>query len=220
MGRSMKREQTKFGRALVVLLATMLMSARGGAEEPKPSAPSPAPDSKADSKVETKADSKAEGPALDALERELTEVMDALVTARARADVLAARLFKTQLVVDVVRKVDALKLEQLSLRLDDVPVHESDGSSLGPDRLQLFKGHVAPGMHALTVEVRERARAGAAFGYVRRERYQIEIKRDKRTRVEIVLRDDSDIAEQAAEGDDGEYEVETAVRVSHERVRE
>jgi len=208
------------GRALLVLLACTLASARGTADEPKPAESAPRPPGATPTASASTAPARDEAPSLDALERELAEVMDELVTARARADVLAARLFRTQLVVEVVRRVDALKLEQLSLRLDDVPVHESDGSTLGLDRVQLFGGCVAPGMHALTIEVRERAKAGAAFGYVRRERYEIEIKRDRRTRVEIVLRDDSDIAEQAAEGDDGAYEVETAVRVSHERARD
>jgi len=161
-----------------------------------------------------------EGEALAKLERELAEVMDGLVSARARAEVLARGLFRTQLVVEVVRRADALRLGKLTLRLDGVPIHESAGEALARGEAELFRGHVAPGMHELTIEISERAKDGPAFGYTRSERYRIDVKKERRTRVELVLRDDSDMAEQAAEGDDGAYDVRTELRVHRERARE
>jgi len=134
--------------------------------------------------------------------------MDELVSARARASVMARALFHTALSVELIRRADDLQISRLTLRLDGAPVHDGDGSALTRDRAQLFEGHVAPGFHELTVEVVERDRLHAAFGYQRNERYRIEVKQGKRTQVEIVLRDDSDMAEQVSEGDDGAYEVD------------
>jgi hypothetical protein len=155
---------------------------------------------------------------LSAVERELALVMDELVQARARAAVIARGLFQTELSVELVRRADAQRLSHLSLALDGVPVHDSDGSALlSSDRAALFRGYVAPGMHELTVELAETAKESARYGYTRTERYRIDVKKDKRTRVELVLRDDSDMAEQAAEGDEGAYQLASTVRVSYER---
>lgn len=156
--------------------------------------------------------------ALDALEQELAAVMDELVSARARAGVLAQSLFESELRVQVVRRAKALSVERVQVRLDGVPVHDSDGSALAHGKLvTLFTGAVAPGMHELGFEQIERAKDGASFGYSRSERYRIEVERAGRTSVELSIRDDSDMAEQAAEGDDGEYEVTTELRVEHQR---
>ncbi len=157
---------------------------------------------------------------LGALEGELAQVMDELVAARARAGVLARALFRTELEVEVIRRADAQRLARIGLRLDGAPVHESDGHALAADRAQLFAGYLAPGMHELAIEVVEAASASAAFGYTRSERFQIEVKKGQRTRVELVLRDDSDMAEEAAEGDEGEYHVETELRVRYGRVHD
>ncbi|MEY4511359.1 MAG: hypothetical protein RLZZ450_3481 [Pseudomonadota bacterium] len=151
---------------------------------------------------------------LDRLEQELAAVMDELVEARARAGVIARGLFQTELGVDVVRRADDQRLSHLRLTLDGVPVHDSDGSALGHDRATLFTGYVAPGFHELGIELVENAKEGASFGYTRSERYRIEVKKGRSTRVELVLRDDSDMAEEAAEGDHGEYQLQTSVRVS------
>jgi hypothetical protein len=156
-------------------------------------------------------------PAVDA---ELAQSMDELVQARARAGVLARALFRSQLAVDVVRRADAQRLSHVTLRLDGSPVHDSDGSGLARDRATLFTGYVAPGMHELSVELSEAAKENASFGYTRRETFRIELKKDRRTSVELVLRDDSDMAEEAADGDDGSYDLHTTLRVRTEKVRD
>lgn len=157
---------------------------------------------------------------LRALEDELAAVMDELITARARAGVLAGALFRSALEVEVVRRADAARIEQLILRIDGAPVHAGDGGALARDRATLFAGHVAPGMHELTLELSERAKDDAEFGYVRSERFRIEVKPRQRTRVELIVRDDSDMAEQAKDGDDGTYEVSTELRVRYGKVRD
>jgi hypothetical protein len=161
----------------------------------------------------------AEDPAKD-LDGQLAQSMDELVQARARAGVLAKALFRSQLAVEVVRRADAQRLSHVTLRLDGTPVHDSDGSALARDRATLFTGYVAPGMHELSVELSEAAKENASFGYTRRETFRIELKKDRRTAVELVLRDDSDMAEEAADGDDGSYDLHTTLRVRSEKAKD
>ncbi|MDB4990093.1 MAG: Outer rane autotransporter barrel [Myxococcaceae bacterium] len=151
------------------------------------------------------------------IERELAVVMDELVAARVRAGVLARSLFHTELTVDVSRRAGDQTMRRMVLRLDGVPVHDSDGSTLARSNTQLFTGYVTPGRHELAIELTEAGKDDATYGYTRSERYRIDVKKDRRTRVELVLKDDSDMAEEAAEGDEGEYQVETIVRVTSER---
>jgi hypothetical protein len=155
---------------------------------------------------------------VEQLERELASIMDELIQARTRASVLVKTLFRTPIAVRVVRRADDQRLAQITLKLDGVPVHSSDGAALSSGEAQLFAGFAAPGSHELTIEVTEEARERAAYRYTRSERFTIEVAKDTRTEVELVLRDDSDMAEQLPEGDEGEYDVRTILRVSSEKV--
>lgn len=198
-------------RRSTLLTALLLVPTLVRAEEPPKPAPAPEPEAPMSAPP-------GEDGALRKIEEELARVMDELVSARARAAVLSQALFRTKLEVEVVRRADDTQLARIVLKLDGTPIHDSDGSALARDRAELFEGYVAPGMHELTIELTEQARENSAFGYVRSERYRIDIKPKLRTKVELIVRDDSDMAEEASEGDDGSYDVHTELRVSRHKV--
>jgi hypothetical protein len=214
-------KRTRALLASLSLACALPLALRSRADEPRPGAvaePTPA-SVPAQGTTADDAAPKTKAPVdhsveLDQLEQELASVMDELVQARARAGVIARGLFQTELSVDVVRRADEQRLAHLTLTLDGVPVHDSDGAALARDSATLFSGYVAPGFHELGIELVENAKTSATFGYTRNERYRIELKKGQSTRVELVLHDDSDMAEEAAEGDHGEYQLETTVRVS------
>jgi hypothetical protein len=161
-------------------------------------------------------------PALDLsrLRAELSAVMDELIQARTRVSVLEKSLFKTSLDVTVVRRADDQRLSHLVLRLDAVPVHESDGATLSGGEAKLFDGFAAPGAHELEIEVSEASKENDTYRYTRKERFRFEVRKGTRTHVEIVLRDRSDMAEELPAGDDGEYDVRTLIRIEPEEVEE
>lgn len=160
------------------------------------------------------------GPDLSVVRGDLASVMDELIAARARVSVLSKALFNTPLSVRVVRRADDQRLEHITLRLDGVPVHDSDGAALARGEAELFQGYAAPGVHEVAVEVTEVSKTNADYRYVRSERFQIEIKKGMRTRIELVLRDKSDMAEELREDDEGEYDVRTLMRVEAESVKD
>ena len=153
------------------------------------------------------------GDDLAQLRAELSRVLDELIQARTRATVLAKNLFRTRIDITLLRRADDQDLGKLRLLLDGVPVHDSDGASVGDDEVKLFDGFVAPGVHEIGIEVAERAKENAAYRYVRKERFRIEVRKDTRAKVDIILRDRSDMAEELPDGDDGSYDVRTEVRV-------
>lgn len=162
----------------------------------------------------------AQGPDLSGIRSELAKVMDELMAARVRASILVKALFNTPISVRVVRRADDQRLEHITLRLDGVPVHDSDGATLARGEADLFEGFAAPGVHEVAIEVTEVSKAKAEYRYVRSERFRIEIKKGMRTRIELVLRDKSDMAEELPEDDEGEYDVGTVMRVEAESVKD
>jgi hypothetical protein len=180
------------------------------AEAPAPSPASPAP-------AEAQKNP-SQGPDVTHLEAELASVLDELIQARTRAAVLVKSLFRTPVEVWVVRRADEQRLSHIALRLDGVPVHDSDGAALANGEAQLFSGFAAPGVHELAVEITEESKERAAYRYTRIERFRLEVTKDTRTRIELVLRDDSDMAEELPEGDEGEYDVRTILRARAEKV--
>jgi hypothetical protein len=169
--------------------------------EPAPAAPKPTPDGRA------------------ALEAELSQILDELVEARARAAFLGKRLFDTTLRVMVERDGDAQSITHLRISLDGAAVHDSSGEALARGEARLFDGPVAEGMHELTVEISEHAKSDPAFENVRVERFRLKVRRKHFTLVELTLRDRSDLAEESAEGDDGDVDVRTRMRVSSHEVK-
>ncbi|MDB4972058.1 MAG: Outer rane autotransporter barrel [Myxococcaceae bacterium] len=214
------RKTTRVGFAglpLALILALGSVAAEDRAEPPA-AAPRPAAVELQVAADELDVGTPAQSGELAQIERELAAVMDELVSARARAGVLARSLFHTELRVEVGRRARAQNLLHVVLRLDGVPVHESEGAALSSGHAQLFSGYVTPGRHELAIELTEAGKDDASYGYTRSERYRVEVKKDRRTRVQLLLRDDSDMAEEAAEGDEGEYQIDTTVRVTSERV--
>jgi hypothetical protein len=159
-------------------------------------------------------------PDVSALSGELSEVLDELIQARTRASVLAKSLFRTRIDINVLRRADDQQLVHVKLALDGVPVHESDGAALSNGEAHLFSGYVAPGVHEVSVEISEQAKENGTYRYTRAERFRIETKKDTSTQVDVLLRDDSDMAEELPEGDDGTYEVSTRVRVTPIKVKD
>ncbi len=190
--------------------------ASGGAA----SSASPADPSERPVLPESRATAPANGPDLSVVRSDLASVMDELIAARTRVSVLTKALFNTPLSIRVVRRADDQRLEHITLRLDGVPVHDSDGAVLARDEAELFQGFAAPGVHEVAVEITEVAKANADYRYVRSERFQIEIKKGMRTRIEFVLRDKSDMAEELREDDEGEYDVRTLMRVEAKPVKD
>ena len=154
------------------------------------------------------------GPDLAPLRAEFTSIMDELVNVRSRMAVLGRQLFRTKVRVLVQNRAgDDNTLARLVVALDGAPVHRGDGSSLGEDAKQVFEGFAAPGPHVLSVEVEQRQRANDDYRYTVRDSFRIQVQRDRRTDVTIILDDDSDMGEDFEDDGEAEYDVSTRVRV-------
>ena len=64
----------------------------------------------------------------------------------------------------------------------------------------------------LTAELEVSSRNDAAYGYSLRESYKFQALRDKRNELSLSLRDDSDVASEFPDEQDGEYDVRMRLR--------
>jgi hypothetical protein len=149
------------------------------------------------------------------LQTELSGLMDELVQARTRAALLGKTLFKTvtRVYLQNLAGDDAI-LSKVVLKLDGAPIFRGDSAALrGDESRQVFEGFIAPGPHVLTAEIEVSSRDDAAYGYNLRESYKFQALRDKRNELSLVLRDDSDVASEFPDEQDGEYDVRMRLRV-------
>ncbi len=200
--------------SLVLLFAASALAQDPPAPPAEPAAAQPA------QAAPEQAPAVEKGVDVSALTAELSIVLDELTQARARASVLVKALFRTQVEVWVARRADDQRMTRIQLKLDGIPVHDSDGSAVAREEARLFAGHAAPGVHELTVLVSEESKHNSTYTYTREERYRFEIKKDTNTRIELLLRDDSDMAEELPEDDEGEYQVQTRVRIERTKLGE
>lgn len=147
------------------------------------------------------------------LQKELSEVMDSLVQARARAAVLGKALWKTTVAIKVDNRAEDQVAVRVALWLDGAPVWNGDGSALSDPERKLFSGFIAPGQHVLTYEVEQRARADEKYRYTQRSSLRFSALKERRTELRLVLDDDSDIAEDFADDEEGEYDVRARLQV-------
>lgn len=215
----MKRTFPMLLSALAVCLSGQTARAGDAEATPPPPAEAEAPsEPEAAPPSEPAQQAPAQDGKLDQLEAEFHRIMDELVQARTRTAVLSKTLFRTPIEVRVVRRADDQRLSHLTLRLDGVAVHDSEGAALARGEATLFSGFAAPGAHELAIEIREQAKDNASYEYTRSERFRFEVKKDTRTEIEVVLRDDSNMARKLPAGKAGEYDVQTVVRVRAKKV--
>jgi len=149
-----------------------------------------------------------------AVREELSTVMDSLVSARARAALLGKSLFKTRVRVQLENEAaDDQVLGKVALSLDGNPIYRGDGSTLNPEGAKLFEGYAAPGPHVLTVEIEQRAREDDGYRYSQTSSLRFVVPRGTLTDLTLVLDDDSDIAEDFKDDDEGEYDVRLRLEV-------
>lgn len=154
------------------------------------------------------------GPDLTPLRDELTTIMDDLVQTRSRMAVLGRQLFKTRIRVSVQNRAKKRQaLAHLTVELDGAPVYQTD-QALGDDAQQVFEGFAAPGPHLITVVAQQRARANDDYRYDLRDTYRFEVVRGKLTELLVILDDDSGIAKDFPDDQEGQYDVRTRLRVA------
>jgi hypothetical protein len=196
--------------------------AEPSAEPPPPPAVTVAPVAEKPEATKEPEPPAADTEEVSGLQTELSSLMDELVQARTRAALIGKTLFKTVTRVYVQNLAgDDAVLSKVVLKLDGAPIFRGDSAAIrGDEARQVFEGFIAPGPHVLTAEMEVASRNDAAYGYSLRETYKFQAIRDKRNELSLSLRDDSDVASEFPDEQDGEYDVRMRLRVRTKELKE
>jgi hypothetical protein len=131
---------------------------------------------------------------------------------RARVAAISDTLFHSRIAVALETSGDHGRIASLSVSLDDGVVWTSPSTFRAEDPTTIYDHAVAPGHHALTVDIERRDDRNDAFRSAQRSRFIVEVPADERLLVELKLWDDSSMGADFPTDRAGRYELRVRAR--------
>jgi len=131
---------------------------------------------------------------------------------RARVAAVTDTLFHSRVAIALETSGDHGHIASLSVSLDDGLVWTSPASFRAEDPTVVYDHAVAPGHHAVTVDVERRDDRNDTFRSAQRSRFIVEVPADGRLSLEIKLWDDSSMGADFPSDKKGEYELRVRAR--------
>jgi hypothetical protein len=136
---------------------------------------------------------------------------------RARVAAVSDTLFHSRIAISLETSGDESRIAGLSVSLDDGVVWTSPASFRAEDATTIYDHAVAPGNHAVTVDVERRDRASDAFRTTQRSRFVVEVPAEQRLTLEVRLWDDSNMGD-FTKDKQGRYELRVRARAKAEAI--
>jgi hypothetical protein len=131
---------------------------------------------------------------------------------RARVAAVSDTLFHSRMAIALATSGDHGRIATLSVSLDDGVVWTAPASFRAEELAVVYDHAVAPGHHAVTVDVERRDDRGDAFRSAQRSRFTVEVPQDGRLSLEIKLWDDSNMGADFPGDKKGDYELRIRAR--------
>jgi hypothetical protein len=162
------------------------------------------------------------GGKLSPLNPEANEFSDAGVTApsvdydrlladigalRARVAAVSDTLFHSRIAVAIEARGDHARTATLTVSLDDGVVWTSPAAFRADDPTTVYDHAVAPGHHAIGVDVERRDDRNDAFRSAERSRFIVDVPADQKLTVNLELKDDSNMGADFPSDKKGRYDL-------------
>ncbi|HXX69492.1 MAG TPA: hypothetical protein VEK07_20075 [Polyangiaceae bacterium] len=215
------------------------MSADGGGDEgatvvaaspeagppimPAPAAPvsAPAPDERGDggrlSPLNPAADEFSDAGAVSA-PADYDHLLADIAALRARIAAVSDTLFHSRIAIGLRVSGDHARIASLSVSIDDGQVWSSPASFRAEAETTVYDHAVAPGHHAVTVDVERRDDRNDTFRSAQRSRFIVDVPSDRRLSVQLDLSDDSNVARDFPADGDGRYDLRIRAHVRADSV--
>jgi hypothetical protein len=131
---------------------------------------------------------------------------------RARVAAVTDTLFHSRMAIALETSGDHGRIATLAVSLDDGVVWTSPATFHAEDSTVIYDHAVAPGHHAVTIDVERRDDRNDAFRSSQRSRFTVEVPADGRLSLEIKLWDDSNMGGDFPSDKKGEYELRVRAR--------
>jgi hypothetical protein len=227
---------TAFAIAFCVPLATLALA------QPKkpPVKPKPPPVAKVDASVppeEPDASKATEPPPTPAPEsdagrlsplnpqpQELPSAIDAgppidydrlladIAALRARVAAVSDNMYQSRIAIALQTDGDKARIARLTVSLDDGIVYTAPASFAASDMTAVYEHAVAPGRHAVTVDVDRKDARDESFRTSQRSRFTVDVPRDNRVDVQVKIIDDSSMGGDFPADKSGKYDLRFRVK--------
>jgi hypothetical protein len=130
-----------------------------------------------------------------------------LASLRARAAAVSDTLFHSRLAISLQTSGDHGRIATLSVGLDDGTVWTSPAAFRADDPTLVYDHAVAPGHHAVTIDVDRRDDRNDTFRSSQRSRLTVDVPAEERLSVDVKLWDDSGIGGDFPSDKKGAYDL-------------
>ncbi len=149
----------------------------------------------------------ASPPSLD-YDRLMTDIS----ALRARVAAVSDTLFHSRIAITLETTGDHGRIAALSVSLDDGVVWTSPTAFRPEEAMTVYDHAVAPGHHAVTVDIERRDDRNDTFRSAQRSRFIIDVPADERLSVDLKLWDDSNMGGDFPNDRSGQYELRVRAR--------
>jgi hypothetical protein len=137
---------------------------------------------------------------------------------RARVAAVSDTLFHSRIAVSLETNGDHGRIAALAVSLDDGVVWTSPASFRAESATTVYDHAVAPGHHAVTIDVERRDDRNDAFRSAQRSRFVVDVPTDERLGVEVALWDDSNMGGDFPADKKGRYELRVRMRAKAQAI--
>lgn len=131
---------------------------------------------------------------------------------RARVAAVSDNLYRSRVAVALQTDTEHAKITKLTVSLDDGVVFTAPASFAASDMTPVYDHAVAPGRHAVTVDVEKKDDRDEAFRTSQRTRFAVDVPKDHRVEVEVKVLEDSTMGRDFPGDRSGKYDLRVRVR--------
>jgi hypothetical protein len=136
---------------------------------------------------------------------------------RARVAAVADNLYQSRIAVALQLDNDHAKIGKLTVSLDDGVVFTAPPTFAASEMTAVYDHAVAPGRHAITVDVDRKDARDEAFRTSQRSRFTVDVPRDHKVDVQVKVIDDSSMGADFPSDRSGKYDLRFRVKAVAKR---
>lgn len=133
---------------------------------------------------------------------------------RARVAAVSDNLYQSRINVMLETDASHAKITKLTVALDDGVIYTAPASFAASDMTTVYDHAVAPGRHAVTIDVERKDDRDESFRTSQRNRFMVDVPRDHALKVEVRLTDDSSMGGDFPADKSGKYDLRFRVKAT------
>jgi hypothetical protein len=131
---------------------------------------------------------------------------------RARIAAVSDNMYQSRIAIALQTDGDKARIARLAVSLDDGIVYTAPASFAASDMTAVYEHAVAPGRHAVTVDVDRKDARDESFRTSQRSRFTVDVPRDHRVDVQVKIIDDSSMGGDFPSDKSGKYDLRFRVK--------